>query len=132
MKRVVVLALSLLLLAGCRPPENGGTAGGSLPAGVQGRIELPGPATTGAAPATIYILENGAGVTGATITFTGDMTHAGMVPVIVTATEVAPGEYVAEGFTFNMGGDWMLMADVQLADGTTFELNKPVSVSSGN
>lgn len=132
MKRVVVLALSLLLLASCRPPDDAAAAAGRLPAGIQGRLELGGPARTGPAPVTVYLLDGGEGISGASVSVTGDMTHAGMVPVIAQAPESAPGEYVADEFAFNMGGDWMLLADVRLADGTQFELNLPVSVSSGN
>lgn len=132
MKRVVLLALSLFLLVSCRPPDDGAVAAGRLPAGVQGRLEVSVPATIGPAPVTVYLLDGQDGITGATVTVTGDMTHAGMVPVIARAEEVAPGEYVAQDFAFSMGGDWFLMANVGLADGTSFELNVPVSVSSGN
>lgn len=123
-------SLLLLVLVSCRPPADGAVSAGSLPDGVQGRIELAGPAVTGPAPATIYLLQDGSGITGAQVTLTGDMTHAGMVPVIADAGEVAPGEYIAADFEFNMGGDWMLMADVEMPDGTVFELNLPVSVRS--
>ncbi len=129
---MVLVALSLLLLVSCRPPDEGAATAGRLPAGVQGRVELAAPARIGPAPVTVYLLDGQEGITGASVTVTGDMTHAGMVPVIAEAHEVAPGEYVADDFAFNMGGDWFLMANVALADGTSFELNVPVSVSSGD
>lgn len=129
---MVLVALSLLLLVSCRPPDEGAAAVGRLPAGVQGRVELAGPARIGPAPVTVYLLDGQDGITGAAVTVTGDMTHAGMVPVIAEAHEVAPGEYVADDFAFSMGGDWFLMANVSLADGSSFELNMPVSVSSSD
>lgn len=129
MKRVLPFLLVLSLLAACRPPEGSGTAGGQAPDGVRTRIELNGPARIGPVPVTVFLLGDGEGISGATVTVTGDMTHAGMVPVIRTAAETAPGEYTAADFEFNMGGDWFLLAAVTLPDGTSFEVVEPVSVS---
>lgn len=38
----------------------------------------------------------------------GDMTHAGMIPVVAEATEIELGRWVVESFTFNMAGDWVI------------------------
>lgn len=44
------------------------------------------------------------------------MSHAGMVPEFITCTETQPGKY-AGSFEFTMGGDWILIVDVDVADG---------------
>ncbi len=129
MKRLLPLLLALTLLAACRPPEDGGSAGGQQPEGVRTRIELGGPARIGPVPVTVFLLGDGEGISGATVTVTGDMTHAGMIPVIRSAAETAAGEYTAADFEFNMAGDWFLLASVTLADGTSFEVVEPVTVS---
>lgn len=47
----------------------------------------------------------------------GNMTHAGMAPVLADAVEVEPGVYVAGGFAFSMAGDWIVDAEVTTEDG---------------
>jgi hypothetical protein len=62
----------------------------------------------------------------------GDMTHAGMVPVIEDGRAASfatdqVGRYEM-AFNFNMGGDWMITATATLTDGTviTGRLNTSV------
>lgn len=55
-------------------------------------------------------------ITGATIEVTGDMTHAGMVPVKGTAEGGASGLY-AVPFKWTMGGDWIVTVRATLPDG---------------
>src|SRR5512133_1603057 len=45
---------------------------------------------------------------GAQVTLRGDMTHAGMKPVIVQMREIGRGTYLADDFSFAMAGDWIL------------------------
>lgn len=118
-----------VFLASCRPPPESAGGAAALPTGIQGRLELQGDARVGTVPAAVYLLRSGSGVSGATVTVRGDMTHAGMTPVSATAGEREPGLYVAEEFAFTMGGDWLLSADVVLPDGESFTLALPVSVS---
>lgn len=123
MRRVVVVASCLLLvLVACQPPDLAGSAAGRLPEGVSGRIELPAAPVTGPALVTVHLHDANGPLSGAQVTVTGDMTHAGMVPVISETTETAPGVYQTEDFSFTMGGDWFLLAAVELADGDRFEL----------
>lgn len=82
----------------------------------------------GTLPLNIYVLDDGAGVTGAEIEVTGDMTHAGMVPVIVNASEVEPGLYAANDFEFTMAGDWIITTEVKLPDGTKLSNETKVAV----
>lgn len=81
------------------------------------RTELVGDAALGAATVNVYVLEGGEGVSGATVEITGDMTHAGMIPVISQAQEIEAGLYQSQDFAFTMAGDWFLIADVELASG---------------
>ena len=131
MKRA--LLLSLLLLTACRAPEtNVPNAPTSVPSTAESettqtqssvpqsvRVETEGDPELGDSPVIVYVLgPNNDGVSGATVEVTGDMTHAGMVPVVATATESAPGLYRANDFEFTMAGDWVLTAEVTLPDGS--------------
>jgi hypothetical protein len=46
----------------------------------------------------------------------GDMTHAGMVPVVVTLTDGTNGAYEA-AFGWTMAGDWIVTVEATLPDG---------------
>ncbi len=64
--------------------------------------------------------DDGQPLTGAQVELEGNMTHAGMVPVLATAAEVEPGQYRAE-LEFTMGGDWFILVRATLADGRSLE-----------
>ena len=115
------LATSLLLLAACRPGGEGsaGSNAGSASAAASGlavTIEVDG-ATTGPAAVTVGVSTGGEPETGATVKVVGNMTHAGMAPVLADAVEVEPGVYVAGEFAFSMAGDWIVDAEVTTEDG---------------
>jgi hypothetical protein len=59
------------------------------------------------------------------------MSHAGMQPVTVEASEDVPGRYVSDRFEFTMGGDWIITITGTLADGKelrrTFDLRDVAS-----
>lgn len=115
-----LLTVLLLVLAGCRPPENTGQTAGSAEGqgGVRVSLELVGSPAVGPAEVRIYLLgENNQAVSGASVTVTGTMTHAGMEPVSAEAVPAEGGLYRTENFAFDMAGDWLLEADVTLADG---------------
>ena len=63
---------------------------------------------------------SGAPATGATVTLEAHMSHAGMAPVLASATETTPGLYSVP-FTFTMPGDWVLLVSTMLPDGTRVE-----------
>ncbi len=50
----------------------------------------------------------------------GDMSHPGMAPVFSDAAETAPGSYRAP-LAFTMGGDWVVLFHITLADGRKIE-----------
>ena len=131
-KRVFIFLLISTFLFACKPPEGASSAqtgsSGTTTGSIQARLELDGDPALGSMPLTVYLLEDGAGVSGATIEITGDMTHAGMVPVIVEATETETGLYRAEDFEFTMAGDWIITTDVELPDGSKERVESLVTV----
>ena len=58
----------------------------------------------------------GAPLNDATISVKGDMSHAGMVPVLADATGGQNGVYEMP-FEWTMGGDWIVTVEVTLPDG---------------
>jgi hypothetical protein len=56
----------------------------------------------------------------ATIMVEADMSHPGMSAVFAEASETAPGSYRAN-VNFNMGGDWVVLLHIKLADGRKIE-----------
>ena len=112
-----LLSLTLFLslaTSACRPPDGGARAGDG---DVSVVVELPADPVVGPTPITVHLEREGAPVRGATVEVTGDMTHAGMVPVVATAVEQADGSYRAETFAFDMAGDWVVSVDADLPDG---------------
>ena len=107
--------LLLLLLAGC------GRGGTDLPeVGVDLAIE-PDPPRIGPAVVTVALRDaDGQPIRGAVVKLEGNMSHAGMVPVLANAQEVAEGRYQAE-LEFTMGGDWFILVQADLPDGRSME-----------
>lgn len=118
----------LLLLVACKPPEEKSSSATSSPNAPQIRIETDGEAKLGKTPIVVYVLQNGEGISGAKIEITGDMTHAGMVPVISEAVETEKGLYRADDFAFSMAGDWVITADIKLANGDKMSSDKAFTV----
>lgn len=116
-----VVVLLVFVLAACRPsaaPAETGAAEGSA-AGVRISLELVGEPALGPAEVRVYLLGGDNEAVGdASVSVTGTMTHAGMEPVLSDAVKVEEGLYRTEDFTFTMAGDWIIQADVRLADGT--------------
>ena len=127
--RLLVLLALLGLLASCRPPEAGaGTSGVASSSGVTVEMEIDGAAVVGPAPVRVSVRRGDEGVTGASVEVIGEMTHAGMVPVIAQARQVEPGLYVADEFAFNMAGDWIVSTEVALASGDELRAVRALSV----
>ena len=82
----------------------------------------PDPAAVGDAEITLQIRDtDGNPLEDATIEVEGNMTHAGMQPVIVETEALGEGKYATKDFKFTMGGDWVIIVRAKLADGTTAE-----------
>lgn len=65
---------------------------------------------------------------GAEASFTADMTHPGMVPVVVKASETVPGRYEGE-LSWTMAGDWVVLFSARWPDGRRAEGRAPVRVA---
>lgn len=81
----------------------------------------PQPVRTGPATVSIQIADSkGAPVSHAAINVEGDMSHPGMAPIFGKAEETAAGSYQAH-LNFNMGGDWVILLHITLANGRKLE-----------
>ncbi len=87
------------------------------------------PARVGPAAIEVVVRRAGTPVGDAAVQVTGDMTHAGMVPVVVTAEHQGDGVYYSEGFAFDMAGDWIITVDVTHSDGQRDQATLALSVS---
>jgi hypothetical protein len=118
-----MVAVAVALVA-CDPPADG-EADERRPIAV---ALLDQPARVGPATVEVRPQLDGAPVSGARVRVVGDMTHAGMVPVVAEALEAGAGVYRTEGFAFDMAGDWVLSVDVTYPDGTERAAALAVSV----
>lgn len=111
----LALFAALLLAAGtgsCRGGPDFGDPSLNLELGIS-------PTPPGVGPARLILtLSDTAGqpISGASIRVEGNMSHAGMVPVIDTAEAVGPGSYAVPAFDFGMAGDWVLTIRATLPD----------------
>ncbi|MBA2667607.1 MAG: FixH family protein [Trueperaceae bacterium] len=127
LRRVSRWLLSILLatsVVACRPPEAGG---GDASRTVSARVIDDSP-RTGPATIEVEVLRDGERVAGASVRVTGDMTHAGMIPVVSDAVDLGDGRYRTESFAFTMAGDWILSVDVTYPDAVTRQVSVPLSV----
>ena len=125
MRALLVVALALALVA-CDPPSEA-DADPRRPIAV---ALLDVPASVGPAVVEVRPLLDGAAVAGATVRVVGDMTHAGMVPVVADAVDTGGGVYRTSDFLFDMAGDWVLSVDVTYPDGTVRSASLAVSVAA--
>ena len=110
----VALALALLLAGGCRRAETTDQA-----PDVQLTLS-PDPDTLVVGPLRLDVTlrdASGAPIDGATdVSLRGDMSHAGMEPVLATSAGQGNGIYRAD-FTWTMAGDWIVTVEATLPDG---------------
>jgi hypothetical protein len=66
---------------------------------------------------------------GAQVELRGDMSHAGMVPVLASGREGSQGNYEVP-FEWTMAGDWLLTLTAELPDGRTLLRTYQVTVTS--
>ncbi|MCA9969518.1 MAG: FixH family protein [Anaerolineales bacterium] len=113
--KLLLLAL-LFLLAACRQSRAGGTADLT--------IELVAPvfpSLDGRGELQLRLLDAaGAPVNDAHVRVRGDMTHAGMVPLLAETTGGRDGLYTLP-FAWSMAGDWVLTVRATLPDGAWAE-----------
>jgi hypothetical protein len=84
-------------------------------------VLIPNPPQVGQTTVTVTLSSaDGQPLSGATVELEGNMSHAGMVPVIAQASEVEPGSY-RSSLAFSMAGDWFILVRATLPDGRQVE-----------
>jgi len=80
----------------------------------------PQPARAGPAILTLRLHDAAKPIAGAQVMIEAIMSHPGMAPVFASAKEIEPGRYQA-GLEFSMGGDWIVLLHLTLANGQKLE-----------
>ena len=107
------LTSALLALPGCRGSSPAQDPGLLLDVGFS-----PTPPAVGPARLIITLRDTlGQPLDGAEIHVEGNMSHAGMTPVIDTAVAQGSGTYSVPDFTFSMAGEWIVTVSATLPDG---------------
>ena len=116
----MLLAAVIAFTAAC---DRGGESDSSLPDDVNIEVEVtPDPPEVGPAIIQVFLSDDaGSPIDGATLEVEGTMSHAGMEPVVVSATGEVSGLYRSDGFSFTMGGDWIITVSGSLPDGREIE-----------
>lgn len=127
----LTLLILVLLISACSrdsaqpspPPDDTGV-----------QIELvwqPDPPAIGAAELRITITDaDNAPIVGAVVDVRGDMSHAGMAPVIREDVQTDANGIAQIPFEWTMGGDWFVIVTATLPDGTSVERRFDLSISS--
>ena len=112
---VIALCFVMPLAAGCRRVEHSTDT-------ILVRQQLtPEPARIGPSLMAIQLTDTfGKPLSHATIRVEADMSHPGMAPIFREAKETIPGNYQAS-INFTMGGDWVVLLHIKLADGQKVE-----------
>ena len=81
----------------------------------------PQPPRVGPTTITLRLADaSGKPVTGADVEMEGNMSHAGMTPVLAHANEIEPGRY-SSTIELSMAGDWYFVVHMTLPDGRKLE-----------
>jgi hypothetical protein len=124
MNRLAILLLFALMLAGCRQSAQNATA----------EIEIDLRTDMLAIGETMLVITltdaTGQPVSAQKVEVRGDMTHAGMQPVLAESSEGENGEYEMP-FEWTMSGDWIVTVKATMPDGTVAEERFDLTVSTG-
>jgi hypothetical protein len=119
----LILCLGLLAACGRVDRQGGGAA----------NIELMGPLVpppVGAGRILLRITDKaGAPIEDARLIVRGDMSHAGMVPIVGTADRGEDGLYMIP-VEWTMAGDWIITAEATLSDNSLVSRQFELSVST--
>jgi hypothetical protein len=123
LERLFVICLLVLMLAACRESQQP-TA--TFPADTEltnpitlSLLNMPDPITVGETMLQVRLTDaDGEPLREASIEVRGDMTHAGMMPVMGTGTDDDRDGVYDVPFDWNMGGDWVLTITATTPDGT--------------
>ncbi|MEI2691013.1 MAG: FixH family protein [Anaerolineae bacterium] len=119
-RRLLLTTWLILLIAaaGCQRASQQ-TAIDQAPELVATLAISPEPAIVGPASLELRLTDaSGAALPGARVALKGDMSHAGMQPLLADAAETTGGIYQAQ-WTWSMAGDWLVTATAALPDGRT-------------
>lgn len=123
--RLLILLLILVALVACR---QSGTPAIDSPTLVLSWLGDHQALAAGPATLEITVLDlAGRPVNDATVTVRGDMTHAGMQPVMATAAPMGNGVYEA-AFDWTMAGDWIVTVTATVPDGRSGTQEFPATV----
>ena len=112
------------VLGGCRGETETGDPGLILDLSIS-----PTPPAVGQARLIITLEDTtGAPLEAAEIVVEGNMSHAGMAPVLDTALAEGPGRYGISDFSFTMAGDWILTLRASLPDGRWVQTQESTNV----
>lgn len=90
----------------------------------------PQPPRVGQVTFTFDLAEpSGAPITGAEVNLEGNMSHAGMAPVLAEAQEIEAGRYRAT-MDLSMAGDWIVLVHATLLDGRKLERQITTQISA--
>jgi hypothetical protein len=125
-KALVLAALLSLAFIGCQRISQQPDSAADVNVALSVQPDPPG---VGSSRLTITLTDaQGAPIEGARLQIKGDMTHAGMQPVLAEVEEGTGGRYEVP-FEWTMGGDWILTVSAALPDGrsTTREFNLTIN-----
>ena len=131
--RAILLLLLSFSLVACKPPSDKNqvsSTSASQSSGLKARVEYDKDAKLGPAVIRVYVLDDNKALSGAKVEVTGDMTHAGMVPVISEALETEAGLYETKDFEFTMAGDWILTTVIKTDDGKKLSVEDRLTVKA--
>ena len=109
---LTALLVSILTLVGCRQTNEVTAENVVIDVALSDEMAMVGDATL---LVTVTDEEDNP-INDATVSVRGDMTHAGMVPVIPDPVTTAEEGVYSIPFEFTMGGDWIITVDVTLAN----------------
>jgi hypothetical protein len=115
---LIVLIVFLAATAGCQRASQQAATDQAPEIAAALAID-PDPAVVGPANLQVTLTNaGGAPVAGAAVSLKGDMSHAGMKPVLAEASGGANGVYQAQ-WMWTMAGDWFVTVTATLPDGRT-------------
>jgi hypothetical protein len=130
---LTLLFLLCTLLVGCRESAQQNTDGASNAAASISVEFTRQPAQVGDDQLYVHVTDSaGSPLPLAQLSLRGDMSHAGMEPVVTSYEAPEPddtGTYVIP-FNWTMGGDWTLTVEATLQDGTTISEQVDLVVES--
>ena len=114
-KSIIALCVGLALAQACRHQ------GDPVPDLTLMHEVSPHPPRVGPLTITLRLVDaGGKPATGVRVNLEGNMSHAGMTPVIAGAKETEPGRYLST-MELSMAGDWYFVVHMTLPDGRKLE-----------